>query len=405
MLQKVCLFLVLALLPVGADPAPQLPAPGGYEHYLEVAPDGSLVMLSGGSEIWLWDANSHRLIRKMQNFERVTDFRFSPVGGTLVVSDYPRWLACFDAGKELKKRWEFRDPWNGTGGVQMAGGYHVQFSPDGKYLLAIGGAHGAQKADHVVRLIETSSGKILREYPNWGGGRGGGSDRDFAFAPDSRSFVRTGLDKLQAYAVPSGEKIKEIRLGGNSYWLRPQEGGVLVSHTVDKGTRQVYRLYSVPALQLVHEAGIREASPRSKGTLQWSRATGKLQVLKGAEVLYQGPAEEQVRYWVPGGGFVLSVPSDDHTLLLYGADGQKLGSIPDLAQFKGPLALHVPGYGGPGEVINLLTGKNLAKFTFASSLAVSEDGQRLFAALKGGVFVADVPASLQQGRLVGAVAR
>lgn len=397
------LSLLLALPAIG-EPQPQLPVTAGYEHQVLISPDARNVLLAASKDVWLWDAETFKLKRKMQNLERVYTQQFSPDGRYLAVSDYPRWFGLFDVrGSNYEKSWEFRDTWNQPGEKQDAGAYEAHFSSDGKYLLLIGGAHGAQQADHVVRLLRTSDGKVLREYPYWGGGRRYDSYRNFAFSDYPDGFLRASHDKLQLLEVPSGEKVREVRVGGEVTGVKPWEGGVAVHHYVDGGTRHVLSHYEVPSLKLLQRCGSDEVFPRQTvgGDLRWERSDGKLSVLKGKKVVYQGRETDRVRRWVPGGGFVIETDSEKE-LLLFDQEGKKLGLLDAFSSFKGPLALAVPGYGGPGEVVDLKSGKKIGKFEFTSGMNLSTDGKMLAVALKNGVLLIDIPASIKAGSLVPA---
>ena len=393
---------LLLLLPAYAEPAPQLPVKGGYERYVRISPDARNVVLDGSRDVWLWDCLNFELKRKMQNLERVLGIEFSPDGKYLVLSDYPRWVGYFDiTGPTPQKTWEFRDLWNQPGSIQSAGAYDMTFSSDGRYLLLVGGAHGAQQADHMVRLLRTNDGKVLREFPYWGGGRRHDSIRNFAFATYSGGFLRASHDKLQLFAVPSGEKVKEIRLGGTVHRVEPWESGVVVHHDADGGTRRALSYYEVPSLKLLQQCTPEETFPRQtdNGSLRWERKDGKLRVFQGNQTVYEGNESARVKRWVPGGGFLLQT-EDEEDLTIYSAQGQKIGSVARFCQVQGSLSVGVPGYGGPGEIVDLKSGKKLGQFDFTSGMSLSDNGQTLAVALKSGVLLIDVPASVKAGSLV-----
>jgi hypothetical protein len=278
----------------------------------------------------------------------------------------------------------------------------MTFSSDGRYLLLVGGAHGAQQADHMVRLLRTNDGKVLREFPYWGGGRRHDSVQNFAFATYPGGFLRASHDKLQLFAVPSGEKVKEIRLGGAVHRVEPWENGVVVHHYADGGTRRALSYYEVPSLKLLQQCASEETFPRPKtvdGDLRWERKDGKLRVFRGNQAVYEGNESARVKRWVPGGGFLLQT-DDEENLTIYSAQGEKLGSVDRFCQVQGSVAVGVPGYGGPSEIIDLRTGKKLAEFDFTSGMSLSADGQILAVALKTGVLLVDLPASMKAGSLV-----
>ena len=396
------LLSLLLALPALSEPKPQLPVTGGYEHQILISPDARNVLLSASEDVWLWDTRTFGLKRKMQNLERAYSQQFSPDGRYLAVGDYPRWLGFFDvSGSNYEKLWEYRGLWNEPGEKQSAGAYEACISSDGKHLLLIGGAHGAQQADHVVRLLRASDGKVLREYPYWGGGRRYDSYRNFAFADYPGGFLRASHDKLQLFEVPSGEKVREVRLGGNVPRIEPWEDGVAVFHSLDGGTKHVLSHYEVPSLKLLQRCDSDEVFPRQivDGDLRWERKDGKLSVLKGDKVVYRGEESDRVKRWVPDGGFVLQTASEEE-LVLYDKDGKKLGLLDRYSHFKDALGMVVPGYGGPSEIVDLRTGKKLGEFDFTSGMSLSADGRTLAVALKTGVLLVDLPASMKAGSLV-----
>lgn len=67
---------------------------------------------------------------------------------------------------------------------------------------------------------------------------------------------------------------------------------------------------------------------------------------------------------------------------------------------EGTLGVSMVGYGGPANVYHMVTGRTLAKLDFASDCVFSSDGRRAAINLKKGVLIVDVPATLEQGRLV-----
>ncbi len=116
---------------------------------------------------------------------------------------------------------------------------------------------------------------------------------------------------------------------------------------------------------------------------------------KGANTVYTGSEESTLSYWVPGAGFI--VTSNDKDAELFDAEGRKLTNLSKYARLDGQLALECPGYGGPSAVYDLVSGKQLAKFAFAASMALSQDGKTLAVAAKNGVYLMDVPASQKAG--------
>lgn len=390
------LFCLLVMSVVAlAEPWPQLPVKVNYENWVGISPKGTYALLDRGGDVHLWNAKKQIIITRFRDVERVLAKDFSPDGRHLAVSDYPRKLAVYDCAAGAKKVWEFRGSWDGKGDVQNPGTYDVLYSPNGKYLLAVGSGHGAQSGDSTVRIFDAVTGRVVFQQAGWGG-RGLGAARNFCFTPDSKFLLRSAHDKLQKFALPSGNKVGEIRLGGDMYWMISTDSGALIGHNVENGTRFVERLYSFQDLGLLNEK-TRDADYefQPKGQLQWRRDAGRLQVAKGANTVYTGSEESTLSYWVPGAGFI--VTSNDKDAELFDAEGRKLTNLSKYARLDGQLALECPGYGGPSAVYDLVSGKQLAKFAFAASMALSQDGKTLAVAAKNGVYLMDVPASQKAG--------
>jgi WD40 repeat protein len=391
--------LVLAGSASWADPTPQLPHRGDYEQYVELSANGQRVSLDEGTAVWVWNTDTRQLLRKMQGFVRVTCVEFSPDGKSLVVGDYPRWLGCFDCRGPLKKLWEFRGVPAGQKDPQSVAGYEAIFSPNGQWLLLLSAAHGRQPGDPVVRLLDARSGKVCREFAGWGGS--GVTSRDFAFSADSQGFARAAHDKLQYFTIPDGRKASEIRLGGTSYGLEADPDGVLCTHQVEGGRRTVSRLYRLPQLTVASEKSQREEAPANhpQGSLSWMRQGDQLAVLKDGQSVWSGSSQDMVRSWVAGGGFLVASPDK---MGLYDSNGKFLTEVDRFIRCnrQSTLGLTIQGYGSPAEVIDLVNGRRLAKLDFASSCDFSADGRRAAINLKKGILIVDVPASLEQGRLV-----
>lgn len=400
-LMRYQVFFVLWLLSmtVWAEPWPQLPVKVSHENWLSISPKGSYVLLDRGKDVQLWDARQQKVITRFRDVERVLAKDFSPDERHLVISDYPRTLTYVDCASGGKKVWQFRGAWDGQGSVQSPGTYDVAFSPNGRYLLAVGAGHGAQGGDSTFRIFEASTGKIVFEQAGWGG-RGLGSIRNFGFTPDSKFLLRSSHDKLQRFELPSGKKVAEVRLGGDMYWMATTDSGILVGHNIENGTKFVERLYSYQDLSLLREKS-RDADFESqpKGKLHWRRDAGRLQVAKGENTIYTGKEGASLHSWVPGAGFIVS--SEDNDPELFDAEGRKLTTLPRYARLDGQLALHCPGYGGPSAVYDLVSGKQLAKFAFAASMVSTQDGKTLAVASQNGVYLMDIPASQKAGTAVG----
>jgi WD40 repeat protein len=370
---------------------------------LHFSPDGTRLMMNEGTRVWLWDVDRRSLLHTMKGFYQVTDLRFSANSRSLVVTDSPRWIGCFDVFQGFHKRWVFRDS-KGPKDPKAAGSYFAHWSPDGKYLLAVAGSNFMSPHDHKVLLLDAGSGKLVREYPQWSLGRSG--DACVVFAPDSAGFVRAHKNKLQYYSLPSGEKVREVTLKGDSYALSLGTNGILCHLVGHAGKGDGVQIYSTPALTRVAERMESDEvdSQQPDGPLRWIRKDGKVQVLREGAVIYQGVVDEYVNLWVPGGGFMLrSVYGEEGFPQLRDAKGEQLGSF-SLGQVntQGEMGCAISGRGTLGElsIYDLRSGAVIDRIAGVGSCKFSGDGRRLAINLSKGVLILDVAATLAQGKLV-----
>jgi hypothetical protein len=396
---RLLLTLLVATLTASAAPEPQLPNQADANSYqrLEINRHGSRLLVGEDRRAFLWDVTRLRLIHTLKGFNFIQDMQFHPDGASLVVSDSPRWVGYYDcSGDKLVKRWEFRDP---SSFKTKGDAYRLQFSPDGKYLLATGCVQGVGPHDPVVRVLESATGKVIQAYPGWSLDRAGSSG-DFAFAPNSQGFVRVVKGRLQYYALPSGKKLVEVDARLQGAWLKPHPLGVLAV-----SSQSPWKVYSVPAFKVLEEKhACDEVEPtHPNGNLSWSRLDGKL-VIKDAvgSVIYQGGSNEYVHYWVPGAGFGLnSEPRSDDFPQLRDSNGQQLGAQPiESNNLGGGIGWLEPGYGRANTLFDLSTGASLLEIPFAYEVAVSANGRYAAVLTKKGVLILDLPATLQQGQPV-----
>ena len=396
---RLFLILLIATLTAAAAPEPQLlnqADPNSYQR-IEFNRQGSRLLVGENRRAFLWDVTRRRLIHTLKGFNFILDLQFHPDGRSLVVSDSPRWIGCYDcSGDKLVKRWEFRD----TSSFKTQGdAYRVQFSPDGRFLLATGAIDGVGPHDPVVRVLDSATGKVVQAYPGWSLDRTG-SLGDVAFAPDSQGFVRLVKGRLQYYALPSGKKLGEVDAQFQGGWVRPHPLGVLTIPSL-----ATCKIWAVPGFKVLEERySSDEAEPaHPDGTLSWSRPGGKL-VVKDAQgsVVYQGGANEYVHYWVPKAGFGLKLhPGGDGFPQLRDAKGQQLSAQHiDSHNVAGGIGWLEPRYGGPTSLFDLSTGASLLEIPFAYAVAACESGRYLAVLMKKGVLILDLPATLQQGQPV-----
>ncbi len=393
------LMLVLLLVaPVLADPLAQLSYPGAEEMGVALSRDGKRVLLLNDHEVPVWDVSNRQQIRKPKGFVRVTSAIFSPDGKLVAVGDYPRYLGVFDCSNGMKKLWDYRGKWTGGKDPQDAGGYDLRFSPDGAYLLAAGSSHGAQEGDTTVRLFD-KSGKVVREFPQWGG-RSHGSGRNLSFSLDSKFLLRGEKKKLEVYSLPSGKKQAEAALPGDFVRAENHPKGALCTFDVPDRPLST-RLFSIPELKDLYpnnnQAGIPFQQPN--GLLIWGSKEGKLEISLDGVTVFQGGVDDSLRCWVEGGGCVITNDVGESTVL--DAKGKKLGAAGTFMTIgkSGVLGVSI-GYGSPTKIYNLRSGKLIGQLAFASGAVFSEDGSRFATVTKSGVLLLDVPASVEQNKIV-----
>ncbi len=392
---RVLFFLLLLHLAVWAEPAPQIVVDPGEEPATAFSADGRIAAVWGSDFVSVFDVATFSRRARLRGFKTVVNASLSADGRWIAVGDYPSRLAVYatDSGKLL---WQFQGPVPDPG---SPGAYGVRFAPRGSGLLVWGASHGRSKLDEFTRLFDGATGRELQKWqwpdPGW---------YSLAWAADGKSFVRGGFDKLQLYAFPSGQKLSEIRLGGEFMSADASKDGVLCRHLADRGTRDVRSLFAWKDLSLVDKSPDSESDfpNHPDGILRWERREGKLLVVDSAgKPVYTGQDKERLKYWAPGGGFVIEAEGG---LTCYSKDAQLLGELPFLAaRIPGSsLAVQGVGYGGPGGLYDLATGKQLGHLAFlwGTSTSYTLDGSCLLLCTKKGMLFLDVQASLREQKLV-----
>ncbi|MGE0495558.1 MAG: WD40 repeat domain-containing protein [Vulcanimicrobiota bacterium] len=394
MLTRTFLLLLLTLV-VWAEPAPQIAVDPGVEPQTEFSADGKTAAVWGEHFVSVFDVTRFSRKARLNGFDRVANASLSWDGRYLAVGDYPSRLDVYDA-QSGKLVWNFRGP---VADPRAPGAYSVRFAPKGYGLLVWGTSHGRTQADTHTRLYDGQTGRQLQSW-SWPDTRW----HSLVWAADGKSFARGGFDKLQLYAFPSGQKLREVRLGGEFLDGQPGQEGVLCRHMADNGSRAVKGVYAWKDLSRVEESPDDEADfpTHPDGRLRWEKQAGNLVVLDSeGKAVFTGGPKDTLKYWAPGAGFVVD---GEGGLTCYSVSGESLGRVPFIAERLpgSSMAVQGVGYGGPGGIYDLATGKELGHLEFMSGTSVSfpPEGSRLLLCTKKGLLFIDVPASLREQKLV-----
>lgn len=399
----VLLALLLTAAPAHAEPRPQVVLPGLTEPHLVFSADGQRLAVQLQHQVHVLDRGGLRLQCTVRGYRNILGCSLNPTGSLLAIGDYPRTLHVVHT-KSGQTAWTFAAPTEGQKGDE-AGALDPEFSPTSDWLLAEGRSHGISYNDRHVRLVDGLSGRVAHSWL-WGAKFRDGSWTKQAWSWDGKWIIRLARDKMQTYAPQSGKRIAEVRLGGDFFDQRSTPQGCEVGHESERGSRSVRELYSLPKLERRQHVASREAAfhRNPEGTLEWTEgAQGEPIVNAGTTEIYRGQPKEQIRSWVPGGGFVLAHP--DGAMHLVSAEGKDLGtsSWDGFQMVPGTsFAFEGTGYGRAQRFYDFRTGKKLGGLTYSSGGAVTRDGRRMAVSTRRGILILDVERSLAQGKLQAA---
>ena len=159
------------------------------------SPDGTLLAVSGGRPIKIWDVASGQLLRTFES--QVDDDSFH-----IVFSPDGKWLA--DSGHDGRIRlWDVasgqvaRSLAHGTGNDV----HDLAFSPDGKWLVSVG-------TDYAVRLWDFARGQVLQTMTHSNGLYG------VAISPDGSLVASASCDRtVRLWDAASGKMLVSLRHG------------------------------------------------------------------------------------------------------------------------------------------------------------------------------------------------
>ena len=156
------------------------------------SPDGNYIVAgSWDSTVRIWDAQTGEQVRQfVGDTTNVHDTVYSPDGSHLLTAGYDG-VRLWDVqtGDEIRRFGEF------------VGVYRATFSPDGNYVLTSGSS-----GDGTARLWETSTGQMFREYPTAPGDTG-----SVDFSPDGKYVIADGGDSsLRLWDMKTGKELRQF---------------------------------------------------------------------------------------------------------------------------------------------------------------------------------------------------
>ncbi len=218
---------------------------GGLVHSISLSPDSKLLAAaSWDGSAKVWNIESHELVKELGGYGRVHRVLFSPDGQTLAVSETPSGQTDLYDTITWQKRTSFQNGygvgqmafspdgesiatggnglkgsepwkmwvrvWNAATGEKLMEFKEMQnavsavtFSPDSRYLIAIGGNWGsnpkwggeAHQAD-AIRIWDLTTKKLVAEFNGHDGWV-----RDVAFAPDGKHFATAGMREVKVWGL------------------------------------------------------------------------------------------------------------------------------------------------------------------------------------------------------------
>ena len=159
--------------------------PGMYVCHAQFSRDGRYFVASSWHQVYVFDTESWRAIRKYPVKGECVAAAFSPDSKNLLIGD----------GDGLLHLWEVstsREIWRIQGHkscfLSMSGAASIVFSPDGKVVLT------ASRCDGVVRMWDAKSGKAMKQFAGFerveeGGGAAFSGVNGLVLSPDGTQVV------------------------------------------------------------------------------------------------------------------------------------------------------------------------------------------------------------------------
>ena len=273
------LAIAASALPAWCQSAPQLVQPAREETYCYFSGD-SRRLATGAGTIRVWDLPTLRLLKTYKPSHDVLSVALSQDGRRLALGSYPRHLQVWDIDRN---KLIFELPIV-PGATDNVGAYKVQFSPDGKQLLAVGACRGRSDYDQVVHVYDLTRGKEVRRWA-WDIRTKRGS----CVWGEHNQVVRLydEADTLEFFSVDTGKSLRKVKLSNRAQALnRHQEHLELLLETGDATQEATYSLAGEPLASRTSRTEYDKKLPGVKESVQ--SIEGDLLFL--SQIGYGGPA-------------------------------------------------------------------------------------------------------------------
>ncbi len=216
-----------------------IPVKGDYSiGQIAVSPDGQKIV-SGGSQLKVWDAATGRLIHELKGQTNPETVAFSPDGARILAGGQELKLWDVNTGRLIQA---FKT-------LDQVG--PVAFSPDGRHFLATGDDVGQTKSrSPTICLYETATGTLVRKFEGHTK-----TVQSFTFTPDGKRIISGSDDTtLRVWDIATGEVLITSMASTSGEWLTMTPAGFFAASPKASDNLSIIRGLDVTTIDQVWQA-------------------------------------------------------------------------------------------------------------------------------------------------------